>query len=165
MLEYTRQWRTIRLIWTTPTDPEERVRARILGDEEYLRVGLANISADPAGYVRRRLTRGLFVLWAADVPIRFTQIDVTPTWIIRSFWAIQALLVILALYGAYCLWRQRGAVSALLMVMPLAYVTAVHLPILCEARQSLPVKPLLLILATIGLAHFPAKRRFIKASI
>ena len=73
MLDYTKQWRTIRLIWTTPTDPEERVRARILGDQEYLRVGLANISADPAGYVRRRLTRGLFVLWAADVPIRFTR--------------------------------------------------------------------------------------------
>ncbi len=165
MLEYTKQWRTIRLIWTTPTDPEERVQARILGDQEYLRVGLANISADPAGYVRRRLTRGLFVLWAADVPIRFTQIDATPTWIIRGFWAIQALLVLLAVYGAYCLWRHRGAVSALLIVMPLAYVTAVHLPILCEARQSLPVKPLVLTLATIGLAHFPAKRRFMKASI
>jgi 4-amino-4-deoxy-L-arabinose transferase-like glycosyltransferase len=158
MLEYTRQWRTIRVIWTTPTDPDERVRARILGDEEYLRVGLANISADPAGYVWRRLTRGLFVLWAADVPIRFTQIDATPTWIIRTFWTIQALLVLIALYGAWRLWRLRGAVTALLMVMPLAYVTAVHLPILCEARQSLPVKPLLLILATIGASGVISRR-------
>jgi hypothetical protein len=158
MLQYTRQWRTIRVIWTTPTDPEERVRARILGDEEYLRVGLENISADPAGYVRRRLTRGLVVLWAADVPIRFTQIDATPTWMIRGFWTIQALLVLIALYGAYRLWQQRGEVTALLMAMPLAYVTAVHLPILCEARQSLPVKPLLLILATIGLNEIWKRR-------
>ena len=159
MLQYTRQWRTIRVIWTTPTDPEERVRARILGDEEYLRVGLENISADPAGYVWRRLTRGLFVLWAADVPIRFTKIDATPTWIIRTFWTIQALLVLIGLYGAYCLWQQRGAVTALVMAMPLVYVTAVHLPILCEARQSLPVKPLLLILATIGMSEVWRRRK------
>jgi hypothetical protein len=153
MLDYTTQWRTIRLIWTTPTDPDERVRARIAGDEEYLRVGMANIAADPLGYVRRRLTRGLFVLWAADVPIRFTDIDATSPRIIRGFWAVQATLALIAMVGAYALWRRRGAVSALLMTMPLVYVTAVHLPILCEARQSLPVKPLLLILVTLGAAQ------------
>jgi hypothetical protein len=153
MLDYTTQWRTIRVIWTTPTDPDERVRARIIGDDEYLRVGLANIAADPIGYVRRRLTRGLFVLWAADVPIRFTDIDATPTWVIRAFWAVQAVLLLIAAYGAFCLYRQRGAVIALMMATPLVYVTAVHLPILCEARQSLPVKPVLLILVAIGVAH------------
>jgi hypothetical protein len=36
------------------------------------------------------------------------------------------------------------------MVLPLVYVTAVHLPLLCEARQSLPVKPLVIILAIAG---------------
>lgn len=150
MLDYTRQWRTIRLIWTTPTDPEERVRARIQGDQEYLRVGLANISADPLGYLRRRLTRGMFVLWSADVPIRFTDIDATPPWIIRSFWALQSVVLLLAAWGAYGVWRQRGLTVALLMATPLVYVTAVHLPILCEARQSLPVKPLVLVLAAIA---------------
>jgi 4-amino-4-deoxy-L-arabinose transferase-like glycosyltransferase len=154
MLEYTRQWRTIRVIWTTPTDPEERVRARIIGDEEYLRVGLENIRQDPVGYVRRRLTRALFVLWAADVPIRHSDIDRTPTWIVRSFWLVQAVLVALAAFGIYVVWRQHGAVVALVLAMPLAYVTAVHLPILCEARQSLPVKPLVVMLAVIAVAHF-----------
>jgi 4-amino-4-deoxy-L-arabinose transferase-like glycosyltransferase len=157
MLEYTTQWRTIRLIWTTPVDPDERVRARIAGDLEYLNVGLHNIRRDPIGYVRRRLTRGLFVLWAADVPIRFTQIDTTPPWIIRAFWSLQAALILFALYGATRVWRERGALVALLLVMPLLYVTAVHLPILCEARQSLPVKPLVLILATVGIADVMAR--------
>jgi hypothetical protein len=160
MLEYTRQWRTIRVIWTTPTDPEERVRARIIGDEEYLRVGLDNIRQDPAGYVRRRLTRGLFVLWAADVPIRHSDIDRTATWIIRTFWLVQAVLVALALFGIFVMWRQHGAAIALLLAMPLVYVTAVHLPILCEARQSLPVKPLVLMLAVIALAHFSGRSTF-----
>ena len=153
MLDYTRQWRTIRVIWTTPTDPEERMAARIRSDDEYMRVGLDNIARDPLGYARRRLTRGLFVLWAADIPIRYTDIDRTPTWIIRSFWLVQAGLGGLAVYGIYVLWRQRGAVLALLLAMPLVYVSAVHLPILCEARQSLPVKPLVLMLAAVAAAN------------
>lgn len=153
MLDYTTQWRTIRVIWTTPTDPEERVRARILGDDEYMRVGLSNIARDPLGYVKRRLTRGLFVLWAADIPIRYSDIDRTPAWKIRSFWLMQAGLLVLAAYGVFALWVQKGAVVALVLAMPLIYVTAVHLPILCEARQSLPVKPLVLILAAVAAAH------------
>lgn len=150
MLEYTRQWRNIRLIWTTPTDPEERVRARIIGDEEYFRVGLDNIQRDPFGYLRRRFTRALFVLWAADVPIRHSDINSTPPWIIRGFWMVQALIVAIALYGIHRVWRSHGALHALLLTMPLVYVTAVHLPILSEARQSLPVKPLVFVLAAVG---------------
>ena len=58
------------------------------------------------------------------------------------------------------------------MVMPLVYVTAVHLPILSEARQSLPVKPLAAhpgghrsARMRSAVAHFPANRRFMNASI
>ena len=153
MLDYTRQWRTIRVIWTTPTDPEERVAARILGDDEYMRVGLDNIARDPLGYAKRRLTRGLFVLWAADVPIRYTDIDRTPVWIVRGFWLVQLGLLVLAAYGTCVMWARHGAVLALVLAMPLAYVTAVHVPILCEARQSLPVKPLVLMLAVVAAAN------------
>jgi 4-amino-4-deoxy-L-arabinose transferase-like glycosyltransferase len=150
MLDYTRQWRTIRLIWTTPTDPEERVRARIAGDEEYLRVGVENIKRDPLGYLRRRFTRALFVLWSADVPIRHSDINATPTWVIRGFWLLQSIVLAIALFGIYRLARVQGLLHALLLALPLVYVTAVHLPILCEARQSLPVKPLVFVLAAIG---------------
>jgi len=41
--------------------------------------------------------------------------------------------------------------EALVLTLPLIYVTGVHLPLLCEARQSLPVKPLVLTLAAVGL--------------
>ena len=39
-----------------------------------------------------------------------------------------------------------------MLTLPVIYVTGVHLPLLCEARQSLPVKPVVLALAAIGLA-------------
>jgi hypothetical protein len=37
MLEYVHQWWDIRLIWTRPTDPSERVAARVSADREYMR--------------------------------------------------------------------------------------------------------------------------------
>ena len=43
--------------------------------------------------------------------------------------------------------------EAALLALPLLYVTGVHLPLLCETRQSLPVKPIVLVLATIGVAR------------
>ena len=75
MLQYVNEWRDIRAIWDTPTDPMERARARVDADREYLRHALANMRADPIGHVKRRLTRGAFVLWAADVPVRYGDIN------------------------------------------------------------------------------------------
>ena len=80
----------------------------------------------------------------------------TPLKSLRALGAV-SLLVALAVYGTYVVWRERGATVALLLAMPLAYVTAVHLPILCEARQSLPVKPLVLMLAVIAVAHLSSR--------
>ena len=34
-----------------------------------------------------------------------------------------------------------------MLALPIVYVTGVHLPLLCEARQSLPVKPVVIALA------------------
>ena len=48
--------------------------------------------------------------------------------------------------------------EAVLLALPLIYMTAVHLPLLTEARQSLPVKPLVLALAAIGLARIDLPR-------
>jgi len=44
--------------------------------------------------------------------------------------------------------------GACLLGAPLVYVTAVHFPLLTEARQSLPAMPIVLLLATIGVRHF-----------
>ncbi len=153
MLDYVNQWRDLRDIWNTPTDPMERARARVTADGEYLRHALGNMRADPIGHLRRRLTVGVFVLWAADVPIRYNDINSTPTIVIRAIWLAQTFLLLLALVGGLRLVRHGRCLEALLLALPIVYVTAVHLPLLCEARQSLPVKPVVIVLAAIALVR------------
>jgi hypothetical protein len=150
MQQYVHEWRTIHDVWDTPTDPLERARARVLADEQYLAAALRNIASDPLGHVRRRVTRGAFVLWAADIPIRYSQINRTPTIVIRLIWLVQVILLALAAVGIVKLARGGRWTEAVLLTLPLIYVTGVHLPLLCEARQSLPVKPLVLTLAAVG---------------
>ena len=150
MLEYAHQWQDIRKIWTEPDDPMRRTMARVEADDEYLRVGLQNISRDRIAHVKRRLTRGLFSLWSADIPIRYSQINQVPAPVIRALWLIQAVILALAVAGLWALVRARRFADALLLAAPLIYVTAVHFPLLTEARQSLPAKPIVLILAVLG---------------
>jgi hypothetical protein len=151
MLTYVHEWRDIRKIWETPTDPMERARARVVADEEYRRAGLEHIRADVPGWVTRRLTRGLFILWASDIPIRFSDInDVNPL-VIRVIWLAQVVLLVIAVIGLVRLVQRRRFAEAALLALPLLYVTGVHLPLLCETRQSLPVKPLVVVLAAIAI--------------
>jgi 4-amino-4-deoxy-L-arabinose transferase-like glycosyltransferase len=153
MLTYVHQWQDIRRIWTTPVDPRERVTARMAADVEYMRVGLANTRADVAQHIRRRLTVGLFVLWAAEIPIRSSDINRTPVWIVRACWLAQAALVALALVGLAASFAHEWWRHAVLVAVPVAYITVVHLPLLTESRQSLPGIPALLVLSAIGAAH------------
>ena len=151
MLQYVNEWRDIRAIWDTPTDPVERVRARVASDGEYLRQALANIRQDPIGHAQRRLTVAAFVLWAADVPIRYGDINRLPVIAIRLMWLVQVIVLALAACGAMQLARHGRWLEAVVLSLPIVYVTGVHLPLLCEARQSLPVKPVVIALAGIGL--------------
>lgn len=151
MLQYVNEWRDIRAIWDTPTDPMERARARVAADREYLRHALANMRADPIGHVKRRLTVGAFVLGAADVPVRYADINRLPTLAIRAMWLLQAIVLLLAALGAIQLARHGRWLEAVVLSLPIIYVTGVHLPLLSEARQSLPVKPVVIALAGIGL--------------
>ena len=153
MLQYVHEWRTIHDLWDTPQDPLERSRARVVADQEYLAAALNNIRRDPLGHLRRRITRGTFVLWAADIPIRFSDINNTPTLVIRLIWLAQVVILALAAVGAFMLARGGRWTEAVLLTLPLVYVTGVHLPLLCEARQSLPVKPLVLALAAVALTR------------
>jgi hypothetical protein len=153
MLQYVNEWRDIRAIWDTPTDPMERASARVEADRVYLSHAIANMRQDPVGHVTRRLTRGLFVLWAADVPVRYGDINTLPTAVIRAIWLVQVVVLILAVAGAIVLvWRGRW-LEAVMLTLPIVYVTGVHLPLLCESRQSLPVKPVVLALAGIALTY------------
>lgn len=153
MLEYVNEWRDISESWNTPTDPMERARARVEADSEYMRVAIANMKRDPLGHVRRRLTTGLFVLWAADVPIRYQDINSVPTIAIRAIWLAQVVVLVLALFGAVQLARHGRWLEAVILALPIVYVTGVHLPLLCEARQSLPVKPAVIALAAIAVTY------------
>ena len=100
MREYVHEWRDIHAVWDTPTDPTERARARVAADQLYLDAAVRHIGEDPIGHVTRRVTRGTFQLWAADVPIRFSQINQTPTIVIRLIWLVQVLLLLAAGVGA-----------------------------------------------------------------
>ena len=151
MLEYVNEWRDIRDIWNTPTDPIERIRARVIADEEYLRNALENMRVDPLGHVWRRLTVGTFVLWAAEVPIRYHDINRVPTFVVRVIWLAQVVLIVLAFVGVFRLARHGRRLEAVVLAAPIVYVTVVHLPLLCEARQSLPVKPVVIALAAVAL--------------
>jgi 4-amino-4-deoxy-L-arabinose transferase-like glycosyltransferase len=150
MMAFTHQWQDIRKIWTGPDDPARRTMARIAADNEYLRVGLENITRDRMAHVQRRLTRGLFSLWSADIPIRYSQINDVPTFVIRGIWLVQTAMLVLAVAGLWALARAGRFVDTCLMAAPLIYVTLVHVPLLTEARQSLPAKPIVLILAVLG---------------
>jgi hypothetical protein len=158
MLTYVHEWRDIRRIWEEPVDPMTRARARVTADQEYLRAARRHIGDDLAGFMVRHVTRSLFALWASDIPIRFTDINTTPVWIIRAFWLAQVLLLAAAAIGLVTLVHRRLFTESALLALPLLYVTAVHLPLLCETRQSLPVKPLVLILATLGVARLTSRQ-------
>ena len=158
MLDYVHQWQDIRLLWFDVADPYERAMARMRADDTYMQQGIRNAMADPIGHVRRRLTRGLFVLWAAEIPYRYSEINSLPVWVIRAMWLIQAVLVALAIVGVVLglrrpLWRE-----TLLVAVPPIYVTAVHWLLLTEARQSLPAVPAMLVLATLGVSLIVKRR-------
>ncbi|HET9834073.1 MAG TPA: glycosyltransferase family 39 protein [Vicinamibacterales bacterium] len=153
MLEYVHQWQDIRRIWTTPTDPLERVTARVKADEEYMRVGRNNIRHQSWAHLLKRLARGVFILWAGETPIRYSDTNMLPTIVIRTIWILQALLFAAALIGVYALIRHGRAAEGCTLGAAIVYVTAVHFPILTEARQSLPAMPTVLVLAAFGFAH------------
>lgn len=150
MLTYVHEWQDIRRIWTSPTDPMERARARVVADQEYLRAAVAHIRADFSGWAVRRAMRRAFILWASDIPIRYTDIDATPTIVIRAIWMLQVILLIVAAAGLVVLLRRQRYAEAALISLMLLYVTGVHVPLLCETRQSLPVKPLVITLAAVA---------------
>lgn len=150
MLEYVHQWQDIRRIWTTPTDPSEHAVARVAADQEYRRVAIDNLRHDSMSHLARRLARGLFILWAGEIPIRYSEIDRTPPIVIRAIWAIQAALCIAALVGLTVLYRTGRKAEALVFGSVLLYISAVHFPLLTEARQSLPAQPVVLLLASLA---------------
>ena len=158
MLNYVHEWQDIRRIWESPTDPMERARARVVADQEYRRAALEHIREDLGGWIKRHSTRSPLILWVSDIPIRFTDINDLPVIAIRLMWLVQAVLLAIAGAGLVVLVRRRRYSEAALLALPLLYVTGVHIPLLVETRQSLPVKPLVIILAAIAMTAITSRR-------
>ncbi|HWW82885.1 MAG TPA: hypothetical protein VNZ26_04740, partial [Vicinamibacterales bacterium] len=93
MLQYVHQWSDLHRIWADPTDPYDRAMARIAADRAYLRTGLENIRGETSAHIARRVLRGLFILWAGEIPVRYSDINRLPPWTIRAVWGIQVLLL------------------------------------------------------------------------
>ena len=158
MLAYVHQWQDIRRIWDAPTDPHARTFARVAADREYQRVAVENLRHDSPVHLVRRLARGVFILWCGEIPFRYSDINALPPLAIYLCWAVQAAIFTLALAGIVALARGGRVAAALILASPIVYVTAVHFPLLTEARQSLPAQPVLLLLATIGAARVVGRR-------
>jgi 4-amino-4-deoxy-L-arabinose transferase-like glycosyltransferase len=147
MLRYVHQHQDIRKIWVDPVEPWERMRSRIEADHEYFRVGMENIRLHPVRYMWRRATRGTFLLWAAEIPVRYSDINRLSPLTIRAIWFVQVVLMVLAVCGGVVLARQGAVTEAFAMAALILYVSAVHVPLYSEARYSLPAKPMVLLLA------------------
>ncbi len=159
LLRYVHQHLDIQRIWTEPQEPHRRMQARIDADHEYLRVGLENIRRDPVRWAWGRLTRGTVLFWAAEIPIRYSDINRVPPIVIRVIWFAQGLLLLVAAVGIVALVRlgariEAGAIGALVV-----YVSAVHVPMYSEARYSLPAKPVVWLLAVVGVGWMFGERR------
>jgi hypothetical protein len=165
MFDYVHQWEDIRRIWTEPVDPHERAVARVKADQEYQRVAIENLARERPVHLVKRLARGVFILWAGEIPFRYSTINSLPPVVIRICWAIQAILCMLAFAGVVALARSGRVAEACLLAAPIVYVTAVHFPLLTEARQSLPAQPILLLLATIGAARFAGRSLPLEAQV
>ena len=152
MLRYVHQHQDIALIWTTPTDPWERMLARIAADHEYWRVAVENIRRDPVRHVWRRAIRGTFLMWAAEIPVRYSDINRLAPWTIRAIWLPQAVVMGLAVWGVVVIVGRGARTAGYAMAALVVYVTAVHTPLYSEARYSLPAMPIVLLLATMGTA-------------
>ena len=165
MLEYVHQQQDIRRIWDTPTDPNERVLARVEADRQYQRVAFANLARQSPAHLAKRLARGVFILRAGEIPFRYSTINSLPPAVIRACWAIQALIFCLALAGAIALMQRGRVTDACMLAASIVYVTAVHFPLLTEARQSLPAQPIVLLLAAIAVAQLTGHSLSLKTQV
>jgi hypothetical protein len=157
MLDYVHQWEDIRRIWETPTDPYERMLARVDADREYQRVAIENLKRDSMAHLAKRLARGIFVLWAGEIPFRYSEINTLPRGAIMLCWAAQAAIFCLAIGGLAALAARGRIADACILASPIVYITAVHFPLLTEARQSLPAQPIVVLLAVVAVAQLSGR--------
>src|SRR4029077_6814042 len=90
----------------------------------------------------RRATRGTFLLWAAEIPVRYSDINRMSPLTIRAIWLVQVALIVVAAVGFILVVQQGAVTEGFAMAALILYVSAVHVPLYSEARYSLPAKPI-----------------------
>jgi 4-amino-4-deoxy-L-arabinose transferase-like glycosyltransferase len=86
-------------------------------------------------------TQNLFNFWFAGKTSQMTALNM----------AIQLPFLTLAIFGAYWLWRTGRSRGIALPGLFILYLYALHVPIHAQARYSVPLVPLLAILASAGI--------------
>jgi 4-amino-4-deoxy-L-arabinose transferase-like glycosyltransferase len=158
MTTYVNDSRRIGSVWHGQTDVnalttakmgiEGMSRAIILG---HLRDG------DLGSFIYRRLTYGTFALWIADIPMRYSLINAIPVGVIRAIELAHVVVLGLAAWGAVVLYRGQRLPGAL-MLAALLYTELVHVFIHTDIRFSLPVKPMVVLLAVFAVSRLAGVR-------
>jgi hypothetical protein len=63
-----------------------------------------------------------------------------------------------AIFGLIVLWRRDLKIETCAFAALLLYITCVHTPLYTEARYSLPAKPIVLLLASVGVQGLSRRR-------
>ena len=127
-----------------PVEPYER--AHVTRDS---RPGVSTCRARepapvPVAHLAKRLARGVFLLWAGEIPFRYSDINGLPPLVIRLCWSDTGPHICSRGDRRPRARPRDPAAGAGLMAAPIIYVTVVHALLFTEARQSLPAQPVLL---------------------
>ncbi len=160
MKAYVENTRSITAGWRHLTDVHEMTKAKFGIEDASRAVILRHLrEGDLASFLYRRLTYGSFALWASDIPIRYSQINATPVVAIRLMQLAQVLLLALCAWGVVVALRA-NRVAGLVFLVALVYTEAVHVFIHTDIRFSLPVKPIVVLLAVVAVTHLARVRLF-----
>ena len=160
MKTYVVESRSITARWRGIPDVHAMTQAKF-GIEDASRVIILRHlrEGDLGGFLYRRLTYGSFALWASDIPIRYSQINATPVLTIRLMQLTQVLLLALCAWGVIVTLRTDRAAGAVFLAA-LVYTELVHVFIHSDIRFSLPVKPLVMLLAVVAVTQLAHVRVF-----
>ena len=108
-----------------------------------LRTAMDEYYQDPMLFVRCA-SMNLFNFWFSGKRWQETWLNMV----------LQLPFVLIALAGAYLLWKRSQLKQAAVILLFILYLYAVHVPVHAQARYSIPLVPFLAILASIAIVNF-----------
>jgi 4-amino-4-deoxy-L-arabinose transferase-like glycosyltransferase len=152
-----------------PLPPETRGMSETERSDHMKALALADLSADPAGFVWRTAWKAvklheretIGVAWnEAALAARLGEVGVTALKLLSTAWWYAVLVA--ALGGVAILVRRQGAWATLLCtpVWLWGYFTGVHAIIVVGDRYHMPAIPMIALLAAVALAALLRRRNF-----